>query len=709
MNFLKRFLSSILILPALLLAPLPTIGVTTCAAVVMTVASAPASAQAPKVSVTTRSGSGTPLTFAQGDKNFLDLQHAVNASTRAWGNKEVTTTGLVYGYYGGTPFSGTWTVVADGTVGLAASSTNYVERSDAGIVTANATGWTIGLYPLAKVVTGSSAITTITDFRSAQTDYYVAPYTGAGARTQASKNAETISLTDAAGVYPGLSTDSTAGIQAVIDGVPAGSVINGLGLSYSVKQINVNKSVVLDGIKLVMLNAASTNSNQNLLYITANNVIVRNCSGTITPASVGNVKTGSCLLAYGVDNLLVDGGTWNGSIQDAGDYTANTLGSPIALKTCTNSNVRFATAKNGDGDGISFLTCTNCHGFRCTATTNLNYSNLAITDGSDNGFEYCYASGTVSGNSGLAISGPNSTITGNHAYAAGGHGINLGETGHLATGTICSGNTVSGAGSNTSGTYCSILSQHGTNVSILNNTILASSTSSTMCSGISFGNSPLTGTIRGNIIQTQHGHGILLQDGDAASNLVIENNIVDSSYYSGLAISGCKTAILKNNKITQSNRSNNANAWGIEVTKGDTLDPVWIQMIENTITDSTPYQRLAINVYSLAGTTMILTLKDNYARGWVTKAVMDTGGWTYIVSGNNLADTPRAGTASPGTSTTSLVVNDANVLACEAPIINAGNPNGAACVPYISSIATGTFTLTFTTSGAGAAIRWWLR
>ena len=137
----KRFFALLLLLPTLLLA------------------------QAPKVQVTTRAGAGTALTFTQADKNFTDLQHAVNASTQGWGQKETTTTGLVYGYYGGPAFSGTWISVSDGTVTLTASSTNYVERSTAGAVTANITGWTSGLVPLAKVVTGSSMITSIVDFR----------------------------------------------------------------------------------------------------------------------------------------------------------------------------------------------------------------------------------------------------------------------------------------------------------------------------------------------------------------------------------------------------------------------------------------------------------------------------------------------------------------------------------------------------------------
>lgn len=153
---LKRILA-FLILPALLLA------------------------QAPRVTVTTRQSLGAPLSFTQADKNFTDLQAAANASLRAWGQKESTTTGLTYGYYGGPAFNGTtWTSVGDGTVVLTASSTNYVERTSAGVVSSNLIGWTSGKTPMALITTGVSAITTVTDFRGGPTPADLAAPTGAG-------------------------------------------------------------------------------------------------------------------------------------------------------------------------------------------------------------------------------------------------------------------------------------------------------------------------------------------------------------------------------------------------------------------------------------------------------------------------------------------------------------------------------------------------
>ncbi len=82
-------------------------------------------------------------------------------------NAAGTTTGLTYGYQAGVIRQDNVSMaVAAGTVALAASTTNYVEITGAGVVSANAVGFTSGRYPLATVLTGASTITTITDKRA---------------------------------------------------------------------------------------------------------------------------------------------------------------------------------------------------------------------------------------------------------------------------------------------------------------------------------------------------------------------------------------------------------------------------------------------------------------------------------------------------------------------------------------------------------------
>lgn len=84
-----------------------------------------------------------------------------------YGRRASTSAALTFGYYGGTVMiSGTPTQIADGTVTLAASTTNYVEANPAtGAVSVNQTGFTSGRTPLYQVDTGAATVSSYTDLR----------------------------------------------------------------------------------------------------------------------------------------------------------------------------------------------------------------------------------------------------------------------------------------------------------------------------------------------------------------------------------------------------------------------------------------------------------------------------------------------------------------------------------------------------------------
>lgn len=78
-----------------------------------------------------------------------------------------TTTGLTWGYYGGYLLvDGVLTSIANGTTALAASNTNYIEATRAGVVSDNTTGFTAGSIPLYTAVTDGSSITSYIDYRA---------------------------------------------------------------------------------------------------------------------------------------------------------------------------------------------------------------------------------------------------------------------------------------------------------------------------------------------------------------------------------------------------------------------------------------------------------------------------------------------------------------------------------------------------------------
>jgi hypothetical protein len=84
-----------------------------------------------------------------------------------FGKRLSTTSGLTFGYYGGSMLvDGVPTAISHGTVALSASVTNYVEATRAGVVSKNTTGFTAGQIPLYQIVTGTSTITSWTDYRA---------------------------------------------------------------------------------------------------------------------------------------------------------------------------------------------------------------------------------------------------------------------------------------------------------------------------------------------------------------------------------------------------------------------------------------------------------------------------------------------------------------------------------------------------------------
>ena len=101
----------------------------------------------------------------------ITINNAIVALSPAslFAKRESTSGGLVFGYYGGRAYvGGVSTVIADGTITLTASATNYLEfNTTTGAVVKNTTGWTgAGYTPLYSVVVGTSTITgSPTDFR----------------------------------------------------------------------------------------------------------------------------------------------------------------------------------------------------------------------------------------------------------------------------------------------------------------------------------------------------------------------------------------------------------------------------------------------------------------------------------------------------------------------------------------------------------------
>jgi hypothetical protein len=104
-----------------------------------------------------------PEVTINGDLNILDAALGAPAGF-AW--NPATSAALTFGYFGGTVYeNGAPVTVAAGTIAMVASTTNYVQRTNQGVVSVNQTGFTQGYVPMATVVTNAGAIIQVTDSR----------------------------------------------------------------------------------------------------------------------------------------------------------------------------------------------------------------------------------------------------------------------------------------------------------------------------------------------------------------------------------------------------------------------------------------------------------------------------------------------------------------------------------------------------------------
>jgi hypothetical protein len=92
-----------------------------------------------------------------------------------FGRRGSQTSLLSWAYYGGTMLvDGVLTDIANGTVTLTASATNYIEATRAGVVSKNTTGFTAGRIPLYVVTTNTTTVTSYTDERATWDPRYMA-------------------------------------------------------------------------------------------------------------------------------------------------------------------------------------------------------------------------------------------------------------------------------------------------------------------------------------------------------------------------------------------------------------------------------------------------------------------------------------------------------------------------------------------------------
>jgi len=115
------------------------------------------------------------LSSSQAGKEITANAYFDSASPATlYGRRQSTTSGLTWGYYGGNVLvNGALTQIANGTLSLTASASNYIEAEPTtGAVSSNTTGFTAGRTPLYTAVTGTSTVSSYTDHRLAVPDHH---------------------------------------------------------------------------------------------------------------------------------------------------------------------------------------------------------------------------------------------------------------------------------------------------------------------------------------------------------------------------------------------------------------------------------------------------------------------------------------------------------------------------------------------------------
>ncbi len=342
---------------------------------------------------------------------------------------------LTWGYYGGSlVVDGVLTAVANGTFTLAPSTTNYVERTRAGVVSTNSTGFTAGRVPLYAVITGSATVVSYTDYREAAVSHGVAgrlilsvagsadvTLTAAQARNHALKF--TGALTGSIDIYVPdgpqewtVTNGTTGGYTLTLktrSGSPAGA---GIAVTQG-----ATIKVLADGDDMVGLAAGAgglTNFTDALGTATPNATVTvasltATGAATVMDAAL-QPKGGGALLAAVPDNATTGGnkrGTYAVDWQSAARSNADKVASGTYAVIGGGQHNKASNSHAAIGGGITNTASGIESGVFCGSTNSASANNAAVFSGRNN---------TANAQDAFIGGGYNHSITGQYGAIVGG-------------------------------------------------------------------------------------------------------------------------------------------------------------------------------------------------------------------------------------------------------------------------------------------------
>lgn len=351
----------------------------------------------------------TLATVAAGTGAITDINDNFIAASPAamYGRRASATSGLTWGYYGGIAFGAT---IANGTVSLTASSTNYIvaSRSTGAVsVATSTTNWnnTTDYFRLYQVVTGSASVSSYTDHRD---------FTGGGSGGGGGASDFT-DLGDVPASYTG-EGGAYVRVKAAEDGlefVPGGSGGDAVDITYDPSTSGLTATNVQAAIDELAGGGSGglTNWTESVNTTTPN--------GTVPVVSLTATNA-----ATNVDAALVPKGT--GALVAAVADNASTGGNKRGNYAVDLQIVRSAATQVSSGGYSGILSGQN-------NTNSRNYSVIAGGDGntiSGSGTRNFIGGGgsnTVSGTYAGVLVGLSCTASGNYATAGGRSAIASGD------------------------------------------------------------------------------------------------------------------------------------------------------------------------------------------------------------------------------------------------------------------------------------------
>lgn len=534
---------------------------------------------------------------------------------------------------------------------------------------------------------------------------YNPPFTGAVSYPVCEKLAQNISVLDFGASVTGTAAANTVAIQAAIDACPVGGTLTGLGLTFASTGVQVNTAITIEGVNILL--SPDGTAAQDAFTIASNDVTLLNCGATITQAALPLSNTSAGVYSDGYDRIVIDGGLWDGSIDNI--YAPGFYRGVIFIKDGADCVVKNTTTQNAGGEGLWIFDCTRP----------LVINNFCYNAGGSELVCGVIESGTVqsntlignavNGNSGMAIGG-NIICDSNTIIDASGWGITYGEGAASSFRAQITNNFIRGHGKFISASpIAGINVISGEGITVSGNRILAP-TATSLAYGINFlstGGSTLGNVIcENNYIEDSTLQGIIVS-GDLATDAIINGNVIKNSVAESILISNAKTQIISNNHLLNTKVAVANVGQFIQVSNSGTPDLISITGNYAKSTVQT-YTQAVLLTNNLSSATQYVH-RDNVFLTWTSYPYSSNRACNYDIRGDNYAVAPRSALVTLTNGGTTTTVTSAQVSAQSAITLQLGNAAASTLNPVyrISTLADGSFTITHTVGTAGSEqLRW---